>query len=59
MLRRAFVLLLGSGLLAGCGGMAGGYYQPSGYGPGPIGLGQPLPPGEAASSAGRLPSCCR
>lgn len=50
MLRRAFVLLLGSGLLAGCSQMEGGYYQPSGYGPGPIGLGQPLPPGETASS---------
>lgn len=49
MLRRAFVLLLGSGLLAGCS-ETGGYYQTSGYGPGPIGLGQPLPQGESASS---------
>lgn len=44
MLRRAFVLLLGPALLAGCTGGGGGY-APSGYQGGPIGLGQPTQPG--------------
>lgn len=50
MRRRAFVLLLGPGLLAGCTtGIGGGYYAPTGTSGVPIGLGQPMPPNETAS----------
>ena len=47
MLRRAFVLLLGPALLAGCTGGGGGSYPPLGTGGLPVGLGQPMLPGPA------------
>ncbi len=55
MLRRAFVLLLGPGLLAGCTGGGGGYYPQSGNGAGPIGLNGSMPGGRSGRVAILLP----